>query len=136
MRYLLDTSIIIDFIRHKESVKRFITDHMEEEIVTSCICEVEIMTGIYLSKTLNLRDRKKSVKEIFDSFYDIIPFDSACAEVAGQIKAALSKKGQLIDDLDILIAATSIVNNSVLVTTNKKHFERIKNFSLQTLFLM
>ena len=36
-------------------------------------------------------------------------------------KAFLHKKGQLIEDADIIIGTTAIINNMVMVTENVKH---------------
>lgn len=44
---------------------------------------------------------------------------------AADIYADLYKRGQIIGDADILITATAIENNLVIVTNNEKHFNRI-----------
>ena len=40
-------------------------------------------------------------------------------------KAFLRKKGQLIEDADIIIGTTAIINNMVMVTENVKHIGRL-----------
>jgi predicted nucleic acid-binding protein len=40
------------------------------------------------------------------------------------------KEGNLIEDADILMAATAIVEELVLITNNIKHFERIKGLKI------
>jgi len=50
---------------------------------------------------------------------------------AGEIYADLRKKGEIINDADILIAATISANDSVLVTNNTDHFKRIKNLKIE-----
>lgn len=47
------------------------------------------------------------------------------------IKAKLRTEGKMLDDFDILIAATAIVNDCVLVTNNIKHFERIDGLTIE-----
>ena len=42
------------------------------------------------------------------------------------IKVYLEKKGKRLEDFDLLIAVTALVNNLTLVTYNKRHFERIE----------
>lgn len=37
----------------------------------------------------------------------------------------LRKKGQLIEDADIIIGTTAIINNMVMVTENVKHIGRL-----------
>jgi tRNA(fMet)-specific endonuclease VapC len=43
----------------------------------------------------------------------------------------LRKSGILIDDFDILIGATVLVNNLMLVTNNEQHFNRIDGLMLE-----
>tara|TARA_Y100000034_G_scaffold135169_1_gene205981 strand:+ start:3767 stop:4105 length:339 start_codon:yes stop_codon:yes gene_type:complete len=43
----------------------------------------------------------------------------------------LVKKGDLINDNDILIGAICIANNVPLLTLNKKHFKKLERFGLK-----
>jgi len=43
----------------------------------------------------------------------------------GRIKADLQKRGQVIEDFDIAIAAHALESSSILVTANLKHMSRI-----------
>jgi tRNA(fMet)-specific endonuclease VapC len=45
-------------------------------------------------------------------------------------RAALRRQGQLIPDMDLLIAATALEENLTLVTRNIRHFERIPELRL------
>ena len=65
----------------------------------------------------------QAIKSIFPLF-DITP---EIMEVFGAIKAHLQTIGKISDDMDLLIAATAIANNLILVTHNTKHFEHIPN---------
>jgi tRNA(fMet)-specific endonuclease VapC len=44
--------------------------------------------------------------------------------------AQLRKEGKPIDDIDLLIAGIALENNLVLVTNNRKHFERIPQLEI------
>jgi len=46
---------------------------------------------------------------------------------------ALKRSGELIEDADLLIAATAIVKGYTLWTKNLKHFERLEKFGLKLL---
>jgi len=63
--------------------------------------------------------------------FEIIPFDSAGAECYGKIKAVLEKKGMLIGPNDLLIAATALANNAVLVTDNTNEFNRVEGLVVE-----
>lgn len=127
MNYLLDTSAIIDILRGKGEVENFIADHIDDSFSTSCVCEAEIAEGVYREKTENIPIRQKQMKKVMASFHQVLPFDSEQADIAGRIRAELGKAGQLIDDLDILIAAAAMCSQAAVVTKNTKHFARIKN---------
>jgi len=130
MSYLLDTSTIIDLLRGNQAIKDFIASHLEDIFVTSCICEAEIAEGIYREKEENIKMRKTQLKQLFSSFYQVLPFDSKQADIAGRIRAELGKEGRLIDDLDILIAAACLSFPATIITKNAKHFSRVKNLQI------
>ncbi|NJL41323.1 MAG: type II toxin-antitoxin system VapC family toxin [Leptolyngbyaceae cyanobacterium SL_7_1] len=52
------------------------------------------------------------------------------AEQTAQIRAALKSQGQPIGAYDVLIAATALQHNLIMVTANQREFDRIP--SLQT----
>jgi predicted nucleic acid-binding protein len=56
------------------------------------------------------------------------------AEVAvrfGEIKAHLRRNGSLIEDFDLLLAATALTHKLVFVTNNSSHFQRIPQLTLE-----
>jgi len=130
MNYILDTSAIIDILRGKEAAERFISEHIDDTFSTSCICEAEVAEGVYREKKEDIPARREQMKKVFSSFYRVLPFDSDQANIAGRIRAELGKTGQLIDDLDILIAAAAVSTQAAVVTKNPKHFLRIKNLQV------
>jgi tRNA(fMet)-specific endonuclease VapC len=46
-------------------------------------------------------------------------------------KAFLRNKGQLIEDADIIIGTTAIINNMVMVTENVKHIGRLNGIVVE-----
>ncbi|MFP3091188.1 hypothetical protein LQZ21_12770 [Treponema sp. TIM-1] len=55
----------------------------------------------------------------------------AVTEEYAKTKSNLRKAGNTIDDFDILIGSTAIVNNLILVTNNQQHFNRIDNIIIE-----
>ncbi|MGI9037213.1 MAG: PIN domain-containing protein [Pyrinomonadaceae bacterium] len=49
---------------------------------------------------------------------------------AADIYADLYRRGQIIGDADILIAATALENNLSVVTNNESHFRRITDLQI------
>lgn len=48
-----------------------------------------------------------------------------------EVYANLRKSGKPIDDIDLLIAGTAIANGLILVTDNRKHFDRIVQLEIE-----
>lgn len=132
MIYLLDTSILIELLRVKPEAKDFVDGHDEDTILTSSICEAEIYEGVYREKPENISAKQKTFKNLLENFADTVSFDSNQANIAGKIRAELSKKGSLIGDLDVLIAAAAMAKNAVLVTKNPKHFFKIPGLQVES----
>jgi tRNA(fMet)-specific endonuclease VapC len=61
----------------------------------------------------------------------IIPIDEPIAVELSKIKSFLRKKGELIENFDILIAATAIVNDLIVATNNTRHFSRINTLAIE-----
>lgn len=49
----------------------------------------------------------------------------------GEIRYALEHCGQRVDQFDLLIGATALHNNLTLVTSNTKHFLRMKQLQIE-----
>ena len=70
-------------------------------------------------------------KSLLEELAGIIDLDNKVIVKATEIWRKLRKKGQIIDDRDLLIGATAIVYDLYLYTGNIKHFERLKRFGLK-----
>ena len=126
MKYLLDTSTVIDLLRGNANVQESVIEKGIAEIAISQITLAELSVGIYLSK--DTETEKERISFLKNNFA-ILPFTSS--EEYGQIKASLYTEGQMIEDMDILIAAEAIRHKLVLITSNEKHFSRIPKLKLQ-----
>ncbi|NJL13115.1 MAG: type II toxin-antitoxin system VapC family toxin [Microscillaceae bacterium] len=59
------------------------------------------------------------------SLIHILPFDSACANIAVEIYQNLKARNQLISANDLFIASVALVNHLSIATLNTNHFSRI-----------
>jgi tRNA(fMet)-specific endonuclease VapC len=59
----------------------------------------------------------------------------AIVERAAEIYADLYRRGALIGDADVLIAASAMVNGLALVTNNNDHFKRIIDLKIENWLL-
>ena len=129
--YLLDTNIISE--PTKSSPSESVMNSIAENFDHSCICSViwaEILTGI---KCLADGKRKDALLNYYlntiQKAYEILPFDSFAASIYSDLVERLKNKGNPLPKLDLMIAATAISNNLILVTRNTADFEPIKEVS-------
>jgi tRNA(fMet)-specific endonuclease VapC len=62
--------------------------------------------------------------------FPIINVTRAVMETFGEIKAKLQRTGNMVIDLDLIIASTALSMNYILVTNNEKHFDRIPGLTI------
>ena len=75
-------------------------------------------------------DKNRKALDNFLTGVQILPIFGSLNFYA-QEKARLRKEGTRIDDFDLLIGVTSVINNLVMVTNNTAHFQRIKGIVLE-----
>ena len=116
------------FRGHPQVVAKFQAYLAEYDTISlSIISYYEIVSG------LRHRDAQKQLKQFleFSSQNTILPLTQEVADVAANLYADLRKKGQPIDDIDLLIAGTAMANGLVVVTQNRKHFDRIMGLEVE-----
>lgn len=125
--YLLDTNICIYFIKGLYELNRKI------EVAGPANCFISEMTVAELKYGVENSKTPESLRPIVEAFipkFAVIPVYDALDVYAAE-KARLRKQGLIIDDFDILIGATAIVNNMTMVSNNQKHLSRLVNINLQ-----
>jgi predicted nucleic acid-binding protein len=130
-KYVLDTCICSYVIKQKleiaEAIAENIMKHEKDKLFITIFNHAELFTGVLLKESLKLRKAVKSFVERLDVMYFTEP---ASFEYA-KIRSELQKGGDLLDDMDMLIAACCMAENATLVTNNMKHFSRINGLNLE-----
>ena len=98
-----------------------------ENCFISEITLAELKFGVANS---NNKEKNKSALSNFLEGVSIVPIYNALDLYADE-KARLRIEGNIVDDFDLLIGTTAIINKMTLVTNNVKHFGRIKNISIE-----
>lgn len=125
---LIDTDILSLFFRNNQNAvsnfKIYLKEH--EKINLTIITYYEIISG------LKHRDALKQLDLFleFASQNSILPLTEKSATISSDLYARLRKTGQMLDDIDILIAGVAIANNLTLITRNKNHFKRIEELKI------
>lgn len=125
--YLLDTYICIALLRGDRNIARKLISLGEGRCCLSVITLYELMFGAYYSK--HEAQEVPKVRQFVERF-PIIPLEDA-AETYAMLKARLRSSGTLIDEFDLMIAATALEGDYILVTDNIKHFGRIAELTME-----
>jgi tRNA(fMet)-specific endonuclease VapC len=129
MTYYLDSNIPIFVLRGKNRrVAEKIDSIYDNEIKIPSVVVAELIEGAYASSNTE-RNIEQTMK--FLNPYETVPFDEDAAMVCGKISAKLTKEGRKIGYNDIMIAATAISRNGILITNNTKEFSRIEGLRLE-----
>jgi predicted nucleic acid-binding protein len=118
--YLLDTDWIIDMLNGRTEARRVI-DSLNDEVAMSIVSCAELFEG---TATLSRGDIRRDELERFVESATVIGLDTDIARTFGSLRARLRTAGQLIGDMDLLIAATAVRWDMTLITRDR-HFERI-----------
>jgi len=128
MAYLIDTDIIIYSLKSNEVVCNNFQKYYNIPKHISVITYGELIFGA--NKSEYVEKNLATAKRIGDLF-PIIDVSKGIIEVFGELKVKLQKKGRSIDDMDLMIAATAMFMNLVLVTNNEKHFQEIPGLEVE-----
>ncbi|SRR5258706_2550043 len=121
---LIDTSIIIDYLRtkvDKENSKLFKLTEGNSELAISLITYSELYSG----RSVWEHEHARSELEDLFSYFQIMPFEKDTARKAGEIRAKFK-----INLLDAIIGATAILHNLPLATLNIKDFKQIEGIEI------
>ena len=126
---LLDTNVCVRFLRGEESVvRRLLAADESDELRIPAMVEGELFYGVEKS------ERRDENHDKVKSLLAIIPVccaDDETMEKFGELKARAEAAGKRVDDADVLIAATALRHNAVLVTGNARHFSRFDGLVLK-----
>jgi predicted nucleic acid-binding protein len=123
----LDTSFLIDLLREGRHggtgpATRELDELADEDLWISVFVAGELQTGIELSRR-PARERER-VAELTQGLQVLYP-DSRFAGVYGRLLGELTRRGETIAAMDLLIGATAVLEDAPLVTRNERHFSRL-----------
>lgn len=125
-KYLIDTCICIAMIKGNRQVQNHVTKAGYKNCYVSDITIAELLVGAEKSGKQKHFNDVSYIMEIFK----IVPVSNQLSTYA-KTRAHLELKGIRIEDFDLLIGATAIQEEMVMVTANTKHFARIPNIILE-----
>ena len=131
-QYLLDTNILIDFIKEVPSVVEHILQVGTHRCCMSVISLHELYFGAYLAGEKKAEFYAREIERINTllDYFTVLNLATRGEEYA-RIKYALRKKGKPVDEFDMVIAGHAINAGLTIVTDNTKHFENMPDVRVE-----
>jgi tRNA(fMet)-specific endonuclease VapC len=127
--YLLDTDIVIHWLRERRGVVDRIEGCRPGELSISAVTLAELYYGAHRSAQVdkNLRQVQKAKTHL-----QVLAVEDSVAREYGRLRAVLAAEGKAISPNDLFIAATARAHGFTLVTNNTAHFEHIRDLRLES----
>jgi len=125
--YLVDTDWIIDGIAGIGNARATLERLSPNGLAVSIITLGELYEGAYASD--NPTGRLTTFQDFLGGFV-VLSLTDAVMHTFAKTRATLRRSGNIIPDMDLLIAATARTFDLTLVTRNVRHFERIPDLKI------
>lgn len=127
-RFLLDTNILSDLVRHPQGViAQRITREGEKNISTSIVVAAELRFGAEKSGS----ERLTTQLEIILSAIDTLPLEEPVDRQYARLRKYLEDRGTPIGPNDMLIAAHALALNCTVITANDREFSRVPGLKVE-----
>ena len=122
-----DTDVLIDFLSASERAAEYVRAELQNgNLATTVITRFELFSGARSAKAM------RAIGELLESIRSL-PLDSKAADRAAAVRRTLERKGSTIGMADSLIAGIVLTANGVLLTRNRRHFDRVEGLKLASL---
>ena len=116
----LDTTVAVDYLRGHPPATELLEGILGsgEPLVASEAVRFELLAGV-----------REHERQGLESFFEAIgwaPIDEAVTRTGGELARQHRQGSSGIDDVDYLIAATTLVLQAPLLTTNVRHFPMLQ----------
>jgi tRNA(fMet)-specific endonuclease VapC len=125
-RVVADTDLLIDFLRGRGPGAQVVRTLIEENRL-----RLTAVTGFELRAGADFLDRRDGIMRMFRS--RTLPLDLRSSPRAGEVAAALRRRGSPIGFVDCLQAGICLRHNLPLATRNRNHFSRVDGLILADL---
>ena len=132
-RFLLDTNTLSEPMKPKPNPG--VLRRLEELGEVSCMAAPVWHELVYGARLLPPSKKRQAIEqyliEVVQTSFPILPYDEEAAEWHARERARLSKLGAKPPIIDGQIAAIAKRNGLILVTANRKDFERFEQLEIE-----
>ena len=123
---LVDTSVIIDFLRRKDKEKSYFYKIFEDGVYVPVLSLV-VVSELWAGKSMASKVSRKKVEKLLERCEIVFP----TVDSAKRVGELLRSVNYEVSFQDVSIAVDAIENNLELLTMNKKDFEKIDGLKLK-----
>jgi tRNA(fMet)-specific endonuclease VapC len=128
MRFLLDTNIVSDLVRHPRGrISDRVSEVDEKDVCTSIVVAAELRYGAIKKNSSRLTAQLEAVLGAIE----VLALETPVDAVYGALRAGLERTGQPIGANDLLIAAHALALDLTVVTDNEREFSRINGLRFE-----
>jgi len=122
-----DTDVLIDFLRGRgDGAARVAVELGTRSFATTAVTAFELRSGVRSER------QRKAVDALLDAM-TILALGPEEASAAAAVRVQVEAQGQPIGMADYLIAGVCLANDGLLLTRNRRHFERVQGLRLARL---
>lgn len=125
--YLLDTDIVVFFLRNKKGIGERLAKLNSHDLYVSEVTVAELEYGNQCSG--RYAENSKLVNK-FLSMVNVIPFSVSIRKYASE-RHRLRSKGTPIADFDLLIGCAAVEKDLIMVTNNVAHYSKIEGINIE-----
>ena len=130
-QYLVDTDWAIHYLNdHEGIVPRLRELQRQHSLALSIISLAELYEGVYYSRE---PEEDEAALQDFLRGVTLLGIDERTCQIFGKERGRLRAVGMIVGDCDLLIGATALRHNLILLTNNRRHFERIAGLRIESL---
>jgi tRNA(fMet)-specific endonuclease VapC len=128
IRFLLDTNILSDLVRHPRGrISDRIWQVGEENVCTSIVVAAELRYGSAKKNSSRLTAQLDAVLGAIE----VLALEAPVDAVSSMIRARLEQTGQPIGANELLIAAHALALGLTFVTDNEREFSRVDDLRIE-----
>jgi tRNA(fMet)-specific endonuclease VapC len=121
--FLADTDVLIDFLRGVGDAERIGIELSTGRLCTTAVTAFELWAG-------SKNPQQAATVEALLAAVTVLPLDISAARRAGEVRRELERTGMEIGMADSLIAGIALDRGAILITKNRKHYQRVPGLKL------
>jgi tRNA(fMet)-specific endonuclease VapC len=131
VKYVLDTNVVSALMKGDPTVLARLQRMPKEAVGVPEPAFAEIEYGIARLSRSRRRDGLAQRLARVRAEIAALPWTREVSEQFGRVKAALERRGERLDDMDLAIAAHALASGATLVTADQTHMNRIAGLAIE-----